>query len=289
MRALLMLLLLAGAAVAPAWGEEIAATVVRAGSTETIPAAILKPAGAGPFPAVVLVHDCSGLGPRSSGAPRRWAAELVGHGYVTILPDSFGTRGFPAGVCTVAANGDRRSVGPDFRVGDALGALAALKAQPYVDPRRIAIMGGSHGGSTTLATLIHAGFAAGIALYPACGFRYGDWRPRIAQRQVTAFEGVYRPQAPLLILAGALDDWTPAAHCEAMAAASRAAGLPVELHVYPGAHHSFDSGAPVRFVTERNNFWAPEGHGATTGGNAEAWAAARREVAAFLARTMPAR
>ena len=39
----------------------------------TLSPRISKPDGPGPFPAVVIVHDCSGLGPRSSGAPGRWA------------------------------------------------------------------------------------------------------------------------------------------------------------------------------------------------------------------------
>ncbi len=46
------------------------------GTREEIPITISKPEGSGPFPAVVIMHDCSGLGPRSSGAPARWAREL---------------------------------------------------------------------------------------------------------------------------------------------------------------------------------------------------------------------
>src|SRR4051812_30019843 len=45
--------------------------------TPQLTANLLKPEGSGPFPAIVLLHDCSGLGPRSSGAPARWAKELV--------------------------------------------------------------------------------------------------------------------------------------------------------------------------------------------------------------------
>lgn len=63
------------------------------GRSEQIPATMLKPEGPGPFPAVVIMHDCSGLGPRSSGAPIRWARELVEKGYVIIMPDSFAPRG----------------------------------------------------------------------------------------------------------------------------------------------------------------------------------------------------
>jgi len=76
------------------------ATTSPAGVAERMPAALWKPEGAGPFAAVVVMHDCSGLGPRSSGAPDRWAKELVDRGYVVLIPDSFTTRGYPDGVCT---------------------------------------------------------------------------------------------------------------------------------------------------------------------------------------------
>src|SRR3977135_1515954 len=68
--------------------------------SEQLPAFVSRADGPGSFPAVVIMHDCSGLGPRSSGAPGRWAKELVTRGYVVLMPDSFNTRGFPAGVCT---------------------------------------------------------------------------------------------------------------------------------------------------------------------------------------------
>jgi dienelactone hydrolase len=53
---------------------------------------------------------------------------------------------------------------------------------------------------------------------------------------------------------------------------------------YPGAHHSFDSHNPVRYVEARNNPSSPTGRGATTGGDPVAWADSIREVAAFFGR-----
>ena len=44
---------------------------------------------------------------------------------------------------------------------------------------------------------------------------------------------------PTLILIGALDDWTPAADCSNKIANWGNDGPPVELVVYPGAHHGF--------------------------------------------------
>jgi len=45
------------------------------------------------------MHDCSGFEPCSSGAPDRWARELVKQGYAIAIPDSFTTRGHAGGVC----------------------------------------------------------------------------------------------------------------------------------------------------------------------------------------------
>lgn len=258
----------------------------------TFPFTLSKPGGAGPFPAVVILHDCSGLGPRSSGAPARWSAELVREGYVTIRPDSFSTRGHPQGVCT--DNSLPRILYRD-RARDAYSALAYLKSLPFVDPNRIGVMGGSHGGASTLATIlsrpvtqaIKPGFAAAISLYPNCALRYGDWNVVREGDRGSApkdYVGVFRPLAPLLILIGDLDDWTPAEPCRRLAETAAAAGLPVEIRIYPGAHHSFDSAAPVRFIAERINLNAASGRGATTGGNREAWDDAKICVREFFAR-----
>ena len=81
---------------------------------------LTKPSGTGPFPAVVILHDCSGLGPRSSGAPWRWSTQLTAWGYVTIWPDSFAPRGKPGGVCIDATP---PFVPPRLRVEDALARL----------------------------------------------------------------------------------------------------------------------------------------------------------------------
>jgi dienelactone hydrolase len=263
----------------------------------SIPFTLTRPAGEGPFPAVVILHDCSGLGPGSSGAPWRWSSELARLGYVTIWPDSFSSRGFPRGTCLEP---QQAPVRPFVRVDDAYAALAHLKSLSFVDGRRIAVMGGSHGGASTLASIVatprnegrgREGFAAAIALYPSCSFGYGDFvveRRREPGSPITGYRGTFRPLAPTLILTGELDDWTPAEPCRAMVERAREAGHPMEIRVYPGAHHSFDSAAPVRHVAERVNSSVPGGRGATTGGNAAAWADARAAVRDFLAKHLAA-
>jgi dienelactone hydrolase len=265
------------------------ATTSSSGAPEQIPIAVMKPDGAGPFPAVVIAHDCSGLGTTSSGAPDRWAHELVSRGYVTLIPDSFTTRGFPGSVCTNPSP-KRNDAAPARRVPDIYAALAHARTLPYVDGRRVGLMGASHGGSTTLASMLspdddtmplarekRAGFAAAVALYPSCAAGARVWHNR---------SGVYRPTGPLLILIGEKDDWTPAEPCRRLTEAAQKAGYPMRIKIYPGAHHAFDSHNPVRYVAARINANAPRGRGATTGGDPKAWADAIEQVAAFFSETL---
>ncbi len=283
------------ALTAPAGAETLSLRFASLDGTE-LPATLVKPEGTGPFPAVVVMHDCSGLGRQSSGSPRRWAEELVALGYVAIMADSFIPRGIANGTCILPPE-QSRPAQPAVRSADAYAALAALRNLPYVDAQHIGIMGGSHGGSTTLATLNPSGaalaaakqhgFAAAIALYPSCVFNYGAWtvvRERGAPHRIAAYRGVYVPLAPLLILIGDKDDWTPAEPCRRMVADSVAAGHPAQIKLYPGAHHSFDSNAPVRYNERRTNLNVPGGKGATIGGDAAAWADAKQQVAAFFSR-----
>jgi dienelactone hydrolase len=301
---LILALLLAGVtarADVPYTSALVSFTSTTDGKPQDIPAILLKPAGDGPFPAIVIVHDCSGLGPGSSGSPARWANLLAAEGYVVLMPDSFEPRGFANGVCFVTASGPQlRTTNPIQRAADAFAALAYLRRFAYVDGDHIGLMGGSHGGSTTLMTLVDApnpllpadvrkspGFAAGIALYPGCGAAYGGWsveRQSGNRGPVIGYDGVYKPIAPLLILVGEKDDWTPAAHCQALAERAQAADYPVTIKIYPGAYHSFDSDKPPRYVDERRNANKRDGHGATTGGDPVAWKDAIERVKSFFGR-----
>ncbi len=161
-------------------------------------------------------------------------------------------------------------------------------------------MGGSHGGATTLATLVKPsqpllaqqrtdGFAGGVALYPACGAAYGQWfvtRQSGTRGPVTGYSGIYEPMcAAPRILVGRRQptDWTPVEPCRVLAERAAAAGFPVSIKIYPGANHSFDSSRPPHYDERRNNANKPDGKGATTGGDPIAWADAIKQVTSFFA------
>ena len=135
---------------------------------------------------------------------------------------------------------------------DAYGALSYLSSLPFVDEERVLLMGFSHGGSATIHALQPTSwlppdsprFMAGVAMYPYCS------------------ANMRRLYAPLTIIIGEKDDWTPAVLC-----VGSASGTDVPVHVIPNTHHGFDSfpwkGEPEGpVVNQWGKTWSPS-HTAT--------------------------
>jgi dienelactone hydrolase len=185
---------------------------------------LAKPDGAGPYPAVIGLHGCAGM---HDTTKQKLADELVARGYVVLLVDSYATRHGIDHACTSSAFATFVRRRPD-----PYGALVFLARQTFVDPHRVAVVGFSAGAWVTLSVaetnsfeqFVPEGnlrFRAAAAFYPPCK------------------QAVGRPGIPTLIFIGALDDWTPAADCATKIASWGNDGPPVELVVYPGAHHGF--------------------------------------------------
>ncbi len=173
-----------------------------------------KPEGKGPFPAVVLLHSCRGLQPHVTDD---WPAYLNKLGYVTLVVDTYGSRGL--GSCPNGLENDTIQM-----MKDAYGALKHLATQPYVKKNKIAVMGFSRGG-ISINNLVRADlkprgeleFAAGISLYAHCG----------------GLEDETKLLYPLMEVVGDKDpfhvEWCRNINNKSM-----------EIHVLPGAYHAFD-------------------------------------------------
>jgi len=230
-----------------------------------------------PAPALVLMHGCGGpFDGRGQLAARytELAARLNAMGIHALVTDSFTPRGEKE-LCTQRV-GSRR-VTQLQRRRDALGALQWLAAQPGVDPKRLGLLGWSNGGSTVLSALNrrHPEVAAApvqpslaVAFYPGCE---------------TELARGFEPTAPLLMLLGELDDWTPASPCKALSHAAQAspASAAVQWESYEGAYHGFDGTAPVRLRLDVPNGANP-GQGVHVGAEPAARAAAALRLAQFL-------
>jgi dienelactone hydrolase len=279
--ALLALLLARPAAGAAAHSEawvEFPALKDFEGEAVQLRALMLRPPGPGPHPAVVMMHGCSGMLNSSGGVTASYLhrAELLAQaGYVALLVDSFNPRGHRS-ICELQK---RPILQSRERVEDAYAALQWLTARPDVDRTRVALMGWSNGAAGTLYALressrMEPGFRAAIAFYPGCG---------ALARAKTA----YRPYAPLLVLIGEADDWTPAEPCRRLAEIARAEGAHFDLVTYPDAHHAFDSiNSPVRHRPNVRNLSAPGGRGATSGEHPAARIDAEKRALAFLGRLL---
>ena len=223
------------------------------GSFSSLSNAVFKPAGQGPFPALVLLPDCSG---RIGDSMRRRVEAGLAQGYVVMVVDSL--RGHPNN-CVAPLR-----VPFERRLKDAYDALEHLSKLPQVDPQRIAAVGFSQGASVAL--LLASGkssalstdgrrYAAGVAWYPLCYMS-----ARYTGKNGKEFDFL-RPDidTPLLLLMGSEDIYTPAYDCVPHLEELQAAGAPVEWQVFPRAVHGWDireasGGSTFTFRGDRMTF-----------------------------------
>lgn len=185
---------------------------------------------------VVALHGCGGLyastGARKGQLNARHQAMadlLVAEGYSVVFPDSLTPRG-ETELCTQKIG--TRKIDQGERRADALATLAWVAAQPWAQAGRIALLGWSHGGSAVLSAT-HAARAdvrgqavkpaVAIAFYPGCA---------------ASLKAGYKPSAPLVLMLGEKDDWTPPGPCQALGNAVGA-----EVNVYADSYHDFDNPA----------------------------------------------
>jgi len=195
---------------------------------------VFQPAGRAPSGTVIALHGCGGLyattGSRKGHLNARHQAMadlLVAQGYAAVFPDSLTSRG-ESSLC--AQKIGTRKIDQAERRADALAALDWVAAQTWAQAQRIGLLGWSHGGSAVLAATDMARTevrgralqpAVAIAFYPGCS---------------AALKSGYRMGAPLVLMLGEKDDWTPPGPCIAL---GKAVGA--EVNVYADSYHDFDT------------------------------------------------
>ncbi len=180
-----------------------------------------------PVPAMIVVHGSSGV---SHDREFWWADHLNDMGVAAFVVDSFTPRNIRE------TSTDQTQLSTAANVADALAALRLLATHPKLDKQRIGVIGFSKGGQVALYTALEpfrravtddqTRFAAHVPLYPYCN----DW---YVSEHITG--------APMLMLLGGRDDYTPPGPCQEYAQWFKSKGAEVDVIVYANAYHGFDS------------------------------------------------
>ena len=158
-------------------GDGHKVTFPRQADALQLSAHVWMPEGNAPYPAVVLLHGCNGIGIGGGifATYSSWARHLTNRGYAVLLLDSASPRSI---VTTCDGRSPERARLYAERPGDAYSALAYLQSRADILPGKIGLMGWSQGGGITLLTVSdksigrprpapQSDFAAAVALYPS--------------------------------------------------------------------------------------------------------------------------
>ncbi len=210
---------------------------------------LTQPEGAGPFPAVLMVHEWWGL----NGEITEMADMLAEEGYIVLAPDTY--RGQTTSLMPRALY--LRLNTPEAQIdSDVTTAFAYLAGLETVDTARIGLIGFCYGGGVVLRHAVaNPQVAATINLY-------GD-----TILDPAGFGALLGSEAgPLLGIFGAEDAQIPVSEVEDFQTALAATAIDHTLTLYPGVGHAFVNPATI----------------ADGGAAAEAWV----QITGFFAQTL---
>ena len=196
------------------------------GNSGTMRGYLVQPAGSGPFPAVLVVHENRGLNPYIEDVARRLAVE----GFLALAPDGlYPLGGYPGN------DDDGRELQAKLDQAklraDLLNGARFLKAHA-LSTRKLGVTGFCYGGGIVnyLAATLGGELQAGVPYYGVAAD--------------TASAANIR--APLLCHLAEHDERINATY-PAFEAALKAAGVAYQIHVYPGTQHGFHNDSTPRY------------------------------------------
>jgi len=191
---------------------------------------LVQPAGSGPFPAVLVVHENRGLNPHIEDVARRAAVE----GFVALAPDGlYPVGGYPGN----DDDGKKMQAGLDKGklLKDLLNSAKYLKKNPLSNGK-LGAVGFCYGGGVInyLAVQLGSDLQAGVPFYGRT--------PKSAD--------VAKIKAAMLINF-AEDDKRINAGKAAYEAALKKYNVTYEMYTYPGTKHGFNNNSTKRYNEEQ--------------------------------------
>src|SRR5580700_9094835 len=187
---------------------------------ETVQAVLYTPAGKGPFPAVIVIHEWWGL----NDWVKDQAAKLAGEGYVALAVDLY--RG------KVATTRDQAhelmSGAPGDRVKrDLHAAFEFLQSQPNVKKNRMGAIGWCMGGGYSLDVALQEPTLAADVI------NYGHL--------ATDTDALKKINAPILGLFGAQDRGITPDDVHKFEVSMKQLGKKIDVKIYDDAGHAFEN------------------------------------------------
>jgi len=243
---------------------------IPAGDGFALPARISRPRGFDPARRNPVIFHVYG-GPSAPTVQDLWGGGgtlfdqvLLDQGYVVVSVDNRCS----AAIGKVLEVTHQGHLYGDVELGDLVAAVRWVKAQPWADPERVGIWGGSGGGTYTLAALTRTReFKAGIALAPVTDWRFYDtfYTEQVMGRpednpegyRVTSQVGSARNlHGRLLLMHGSHDDNVHPQNSQAFMEELIQAGTLFDYMVYPMRKHGMsDEPASLHVMKTMVEFW----------------------------------
>lgn len=194
---------------------------------------------------------------------------FAAQGFVVVMPNPRGSWGYGQAF-TEALVGDWGGI--DY--GDVMAAMDFAISRGWVDGERIATYGWSYGGYLTNRIITKTDrFKAAISgageTLVAANYGHDEWQllweeefglPWLEENRqrwdrISPFHSLHKVTTPTLIVCGE-DDWNmPVLNSEQLYQVLRRRGVPTQLVVYPGEHHSLSVPSYERDLYERYLAW----------------------------------
>jgi carboxymethylenebutenolidase len=215
----------------------------------TLPAYFARPAGAGPFPTVIVIEEIFGVHEYIKDTCRR----LAKLGYLAVAPELY-ARIADLSKMTDAGEivRDVISKAPDATMLSDLDATAKWAFINHGDPARFGVTGFCRGGRDVWMFAEHnPALKAAVAWYGPVMSATSPIQP------TTATDAAGELKCPLLGLYGEKDPSIKVADVQAAAAKARAAGKSVEIVIYPNSAHAFHADYRPSYVkADAEDGWA---------------------------------